>query len=116
MKACMHPRFVAVPFAALVLAAAPALAQNLVPAAPTRALQPGLYVQVLDGAISVSNKAGTTNFAAGQFGFTPNVQQPPVVLPANPGIQFTPPPVFNAPLPSSSTASAKSNTVDCEVR
>ncbi|MDM0078154.1 hypothetical protein QTH90_27350 [Variovorax sp. J2P1-59] len=80
-------------------------------------MPPGLYVQVIDGLIHVTNPVGTQNFAAGQFGFTPNVTQPPVVVPKNPGIQFTPPPAFNAPIGSSGTNTAgKSNTVDCEVR
>ena len=59
---------------------------------------PGLYVQVLDGQINVNNGSGAQNFTTGQFGFTPGVQQPPVVLPNNPGLQFTPPPTFAAPV------------------
>ena len=46
--------------------------------------------------INVSNAGGSQNFAAGQFGFTPSFQQPPVILPANPGMQFTPPPSFSS--------------------
>ena len=92
------------------------LAQVTLPS-PTAARAPGLYVQVLDGLIHVTNPAGTTNFAAGQFGFTPSFKQPPVVLPANPGIQFTPPPAFSQSTgPSATNAPTKSNTVDCEVR
>jgi hypothetical protein len=79
------------------------------------ALAPGLYVQVINGQITVSNRSGTTNFAAGQFGYTPSIQQPPVLVPANPAMQFTPPPAFSA-TPSSSSAPNKSVTVDCEVR
>jgi FecR-like protein len=60
-------------------------------------LAPGLYVQVLDGVINLSNKGGSQNFSAGQFGFTPNFNQPPVIIPVNPGIQFTPPPSFLGP-------------------
>ncbi len=88
------------------------------PAPPTSGgLAPGLYVQVIDGAISLSNKGGSTNFAAGQFGYTASIQQPPVVVPKNPGIQFTPPPVFNQSTgPSASQSPSKSNVVDCEVR
>lgn len=90
------------------------LAQAYVPV-PTQ-MPPGLYVQVLDGMINVSNSGGAQNFAAGQFGIVPNINQRPVLLPQNPGLQFTPPPVFNAP-PSGPAASApKSNAVDCEVR
>jgi hypothetical protein len=92
------------------------LAQGPIPKGP--GLTPGLYVQVIDGLIHVTNPAGTANFAAGQFGFTPSLRQPPVVLPVNPGILFTPPPVFNSSSPTKTTTSSsgKSNTVDCEVR
>jgi hypothetical protein len=80
-------------------------------------LAPGLYVQVTDGQIVVSNQGGTANFAAGQFGYTPNFQQAPVIIPSNPGIQFTPPPAFSAPAGSSSASTtAKSGEVDCIVR
>jgi hypothetical protein len=87
----------------------------LAPAYTPTTLAPGLYVQVLDGLITVSNPSGTTNFAAGQFGYTPNIQQPPVLVPANPAMQFTPPPAFSA-TPSGSSTANKSGTVDCEVR
>ena len=82
------------------------------------ALPPGLYVHVIDGMIHVTNPMGAQNFAPGQFGFTPNYQQPPVLVPPNPGILFTPPPAFSAP-PSSSDGAAgviKSAAIDCVVR
>jgi hypothetical protein len=79
------------------------------------AKSPGLYVQVLDGIIHLTNSGGSQSFAAGQFGYTASFTKPPVVVPANPGIQFTPPPSFSAP-PSSSSSSGKPSTVDCEVR
>ncbi|MQA19106.1 FecR family protein [Rugamonas rivuli] len=92
------------------------LAQLTLPS-PTAARAPGLYVQVLDGLIHVTNPSGTANFSAGQFGFTPSFRTPPIILPANPGIPFTPPPAFSQSTgPSSSTGPGKSNTVDCEVR
>ncbi|MFC5521035.1 hypothetical protein [Polaromonas jejuensis] len=103
-------------FAALlaVLHGAPVFAQ--VPT-PSQGRAPGLYVQVLDGLIHVTNPTGTTNFSAGQFGYTASIKQPPVIVPKNPGIQFTPPPAFNQSTgPGASTGPAKSNTVDCEVR
>jgi hypothetical protein len=91
------------------------LAQLSVPNLSVRA--PGLYVQVIDGLIHVANSAGTQNFAAGQFGYTASITHPPVVVPANPGMQFTPPPVFSQSTgPSATTGPAKSNSVDCEVR
>lgn len=93
------------------------LAQNTPPKAPgaTPGLAPGLYVSVIDGAINLSNKGGSANFSAGQFGYTASVTKPPVVVPSNPGIQFAPPPSFS----QSSTAkssSGKAGTIDCEVR
>jgi hypothetical protein len=101
------------PVAPLQLAQGPLLPPP--PAGPPRL--PGLYVQVLDGLIHVTNPSGSSNFSAGQFGFTPNFRQPPVLVPQNPGMQFAPPPAFNISTPGSSTAPpGKSNTVDCEVR
>ncbi len=96
------------------------LAQNTGPGlnagATPSGLSPGLYVSVIDGAINLTNKGGTQNFNAGQFGYTASSTKAPVVVPANPGLKFTPPPTF-----SSNSASANKNTtaakaVDCEVR
>jgi len=77
-------------------------------------LPPGLHVQVIDGLINVSNKGGSLNFTAGQFGFVPNLNQPPIIVPNNPGIQFTPPPSFNSPVQGNTLG--KSGSSDCEVR
>jgi hypothetical protein len=92
------------------------LAQNTI--APDAAgRSPGLYVQVLDGAIHLTNGGGTQNFTAGQFGFTPSFQQPPVILPTNPGMQFTPPPSFSSTTGSQGgSGAAKPGDVDCQVR
>lgn len=88
---------------------------NIAPDAAGRS--PGLYVQVLDGAIHLTNGGGTQNFTAGQFGFTPGFQQPPVILPSNPGMQFTPPPSFTSTTGSAGGAgAAKPGDVDCQVR
>jgi hypothetical protein len=88
------------------------------PAAPVPNLAPGLHVAVLDGMIVVTNAGGALNFPAGQFGFVPNPSQPPVVLPKNPGLQFTPPPAFSSGVgaPRASQGPAALNTVDCIVR
>jgi hypothetical protein len=82
-------------------------------------LNPGLYVQVLDGMINVKNGAGSQNFTAGQFGFTPGLQQPPVILPNNPGLQFNPPPSFGSTAGSQGNNGGnggKPGDVDCIVR
>lgn len=77
---------------------------------------PGLYVQVLDGLINVSNGGGTQQFSAGQFGFTPNFKQPPIILPSNPGMQFTPPPAFENTGGQNNSNGTKPGQVDCQVR
>lgn len=93
------------------------LAQNTPPQS-AGGLAPGLYVQVIDGIINLSNKGGSQSFAAGQFGFTGSIVQPPVVVPKNPGIQFNPPPAFSSSSTKQSNtgSTSKTNTVDCEVR
>lgn len=94
--------------------------QGPVPPVPGGVRAPGLYVQVLDGLITVSNGGGTSNFSAGQFGFTPSFKTPPVLLPSNPGMQFTPPPQFSQTASNasngSSSAGGNKSSVDCEVR
>jgi hypothetical protein len=96
------------------------LAQNVPrPPGASGRMHPGLYVQVLAGMINVSNGGGSQNFAAGQFGYTPSFRQPPIIVPINPGINFTPPPVFSSSSSvgkSGAGASGKSKEVDCEVR
>jgi FecR-like protein len=66
-------------------------------AAGSAALPNGLHVDVSDGAIILQNQGGSQNFSAGQFGFVPNLNTPPVVVPPAPGVQFTPPSSFLAP-------------------
>lgn len=86
---------------------------------PSAGLVPGLYVQVTDGQIIMSNRGGTSNFAAGQFGYVASATTPPVVVPTNPGIKFTPPPVFNSstgPATGGVGAPASQGAVDCVVR
>lgn len=96
------------------------LAQGPTPTpTPTKAaLPPGLYVHVIDGLINVSNAAGSLNFSAGQFGFTRNISMPPVIVPNNPGLKFTPPPAFtiNSTTSGAGGAAPKPAAVDCEVR
>lgn len=95
------------------------LAQNAGSGSGNGGLNPGLYVQVLDGAINVKNNGGSQNFTAGQFGFTPSFKQPPVILPNNPGLQFNPPPSFSNTTGSKNNTgsnSSKPGDVDCEVR
>lgn len=93
------------------------------PSAPA----PGLYVAVVAGSIHFSNPAGSTAFAAGQFGFTASPTAPPMIIPSSPGHAFTPPPsfsftgmgfpVFGSAGSTGSTGSgSKTESIDCEVR
>lgn len=81
-------------------------------------LPPGLYVAVIDGAIHLSNAGGSLNFSSGQFGFTPSAETSPIVVPANPDLQFSPPPAFGTGLKPTTGTDLKptTDTVDCEVR
>ena len=87
------------------------------PAGGHPGLAPGLYVQVIDGAINLTNKAGSQVFAAGQFGYVPSLNQPPVIVPKNPGLQFTPPPAFNSLSSGAAPFSiGRDGGASCEVR
>lgn len=79
---------------------------------------PGLYVQVLNGMVSLTNQGGSQNFAAGQFGHAPSMVVPPVLLPANPGIKFEPPPAFsmNTGAQDNGAPPTQQKGVDCAVR
>lgn len=87
------------------------------PAQPT--LSPGLHLQVTDGAIVVANNGGSLGFQAGQFGYVPAINQPPVLVPSNPSLQFVPPPSFYtspSPIPSGAINGSPGNATDCIVR
>ncbi|MCF8208074.1 MAG: FecR domain-containing protein [Rhodoferax sp.] len=57
------------------------------------ALQDGTYLAVRFGAVYTGNELGLLSLAAGQVGFIPS-GRPPVLLPRDPGIGFTPPAVI----------------------
>jgi len=70
------------------------LCQNDCGGVPTTGGTPppnGLHVDVTNGAISMTNPAGTVQVNAGQFGFVPNASTPPVIVPPQQGIQVTMP-------------------------
>ncbi len=50
-----------------------------------------VYVSVQDGEISVTNKAGTERYLAGQFGLIDSPERRPRHLSTDPGLMFTPP-------------------------
>lgn len=70
------------------------LCQNDCGGVPTTGGTPppnGLHVDVTNGAITVTNPAGTVQINAGQFGFVPNANTPPMIVPPQQGIQVTMP-------------------------
>jgi len=70
------------------------LCQNDCGGVPTTGGTPppnGLHVDVTNGAITLSNPAGTVQVNAGQFGFVPNPNTPPAIVPPQQGIQVTMP-------------------------
>lgn len=70
------------------------LCQNDCGGVPTTSGQPpqnGLHVDVTNGAIVMSNKAGTVQINAGQFGFVVNANTLPILVPPQQGIQVTMP-------------------------
>ena len=82
-------------------------------------LAPGLHLNVTDGAIIVTNNGGSLGFQAGQFGYVPSVNQPPVIVPNNPNIQFVPPPSFDAGGaggPTAANGPGQGQATDCIVR
>jgi hypothetical protein len=75
----------------------------------------GLHVQVIDGVINLTNKGGSQSFSAGQFGYVASFARPPVIVPANPGIQFTPPPSFLAPSGLPGAGVGKAGALACTI-
>jgi hypothetical protein len=104
-------------FASTAGAGVGAVTPVLPPVAKAGGLPPGLYVSVLDGGIFLSNKGGSQSFAVGQFGYAASYNQPPVLLPKDPGIKFNPPPTFKLPLTSGTdNLPNQAASIDCEVR
>jgi hypothetical protein len=63
------------------------------------AVQPGLYLAVAGGSVVITNDAGkqtTLQVQAGQFVYVKDANTPPVVLPRDPRIPFTPPASVNS--------------------
>ena len=114
------PPFAPAPPSAPALAAPPAATTSApLPAAkPPGAPAPGLYVQVTDGLIVLTNPTGQQPVPAGQFGYVPSLVAPPVIVPPNPATQFAPPPVFNSSTGPAVGVSVneKANEVNCIVR
>jgi hypothetical protein len=66
----------------------------------------GLHVDVTQGAIVVTNPAGSQVFNVGQFGFVPSMTAPPVIVPPAQGVQVTMPLAISQNNPASQTIGA----------
>jgi hypothetical protein len=90
------------------------LAQNSTPGQEGR--QPGLYIFVSDGGITLNNGGGSQNVGAGEYGYAGNPNLPPVKLPGDPGMQFNLPNAFSSEGNSAGGRTSSQEGVDCEVR
>lgn len=78
--------------------------------------QNGLYVDVSQGAIVLSNPAGQQIYQTGQFGYVANLNTPPVVVPPTQGVPVTMPLSISKNAPANQSSRATSGTVDCVVQ
>ena len=92
------------------------LCQNDCASIPTSSGTPenGLHVDVVDGAIVISNAAGQQVLAAGQFGFVRDLNTVPVIVPPGQGIQVTMPPSISRNA-GSGKALGRSSDLECPV-
>lgn len=79
-------------------------------------LPDGTYTDVLTGAIAMTNPTGTVTVGVGQFGYVPNLQVPPAVIPPDQGIRVTIPPAMVASQGGGLTLGLRSNDAQCVVR
>ena len=76
--------------------------------------QNGLHVDVSEGAIVVTNQGGETLVGQGAFGFTPNAQTLPVIVPSGQGLNLPTPPLSGRPgAPAAGTVSQGPLPEDC---
>lgn len=82
-----------------------------VPTVSGQAPSNGLYVDVVSGAIVVTNGGGSQQYMSGQFGYVPGPQVAPVILPPSQGVQVTMPPSISSNTGNGSgVGSSKGNT------
>ena len=88
----LQPRIVAIPSCCSGLQAPPTLFGDIrVCQDDCGVLKDGTYYSLRSGSIIVNNQQGELTMNAGDFSFA-GFNQPPIILPRDPGIGFTPPP------------------------
>jgi len=75
----------------------------------------GLHVDVLDGSITLSNKAGQQVLLAGQFGYVRDINTIPTIVPPARGIQVTMPLSISRNAASGKSI-GKSSDLECPVK
>ena len=78
-------------------------------------LEPGIYLNVVNGQIIVRNDAGSEVFSAGQFGLVKQGERP-VFLPVYPGLKFAPPETFRSAVTGGGAAVNTGQNLECVVR
>jgi hypothetical protein len=86
-----------------------------VPTANGQTPQNGLYVDVAQGAIVLTNPGGSQVFHVDQFGYVANLNTMPVAVPPAQGVQVTMPQSISQNNPNVGSKSG-SNTIACTVR
>jgi len=76
----------------------------------------GLHVDVADGAIIVSNAAGSQEFKVGQYGFVASGATPPVVVPPEQGTKITLPPQAAAAQQVVGGTVGTSGSLECTIK
>lgn len=73
----------------------------------------GLYLFVSSGAIIANNSGGSQHINAGQYAYVSSPGAKPVILPGNPGLNFSLPPSVTD---KSGSSKGKGSNTDCVVR
>jgi hypothetical protein len=81
-----------------------------------RPLGNGLHIDVLNGTVVVSNAAGSQDIGAGEFGYVPDANTPPRLVPPEDGFRASVPPSMAAPTGEGNTVGRDSNDNICVIR
>lgn len=75
----------------------------------------GLHVDVTSGTVFVRNPAGSVEINAGQFGFAPNPNTPPVIVPPAQGVPVTMPSSISQNKSTSGQGIGKDELTECKL-
>ncbi len=75
----------------------------------------GLHVDVVDGAVLVSNAAGQQQLVAGQFGYVRDTSTPPLAVPSQQGVQVTMPLAISRNAGVGGTVGKARNDAECAI-